>query len=308
VELPHGSDAPPCPVCGSQMVRRVASRGTRAGQPFWGCPRFPECRGIVNIDAPAADEPGALTAGVAGGSAQAEYERRVERENARFRRLWPMLVGLGVVIIVGAFVASFAVISSVLGFRAGLSWGAVSALLALLLCLGAVLRTPQTTLAWRRGAEGERKTARYLEGLGEAGFVSLHDRRVAGLGGNLDHVAIGPTGVWVVETKALRGKVVIDGDSLRIGGRRQDRIIGQASREAATLQVALRDLLDPLHLTVRPVICLHEGELPWFNKTVRGVRLASGRELVRLMQEGETVLDLEAVQRLAREADRRLAR
>jgi restriction system protein len=40
------SDAPPaCPVCTRLMVRRVAKRGERAGQPFWGCTGYPSCRG-----------------------------------------------------------------------------------------------------------------------------------------------------------------------------------------------------------------------------------------------------------------------
>ena len=36
-----------CPVCGSAMVRRVAKNGRNAGQPFWGCSRYPEsgCKG-----------------------------------------------------------------------------------------------------------------------------------------------------------------------------------------------------------------------------------------------------------------------
>src|SRR5207302_10964706 len=105
---------------------------------------------------------------------------------------------------------------------------------------------------------------------------------------------------------ALRGKVVINEDSLRIGGRRQDKIVDQVYREAAAVQVAMRDVLDPLHLTVAPVICLHEGELPWFNKTVRGVRLASGAQLVRLLRQGESRLDAEMTQRLAKEVDARL--
>lgn len=36
---------PACPVCGSAMVRRVAQRGARAGESFWGCSRYPSCRG-----------------------------------------------------------------------------------------------------------------------------------------------------------------------------------------------------------------------------------------------------------------------
>ncbi|MET4133688.1 DNA-binding helix-hairpin-helix protein with protein kinase domain [Porphyrobacter sp. MBR-155] len=34
-----------CPRCGSRMVRRVARRGRNAGNSFWGCSRYPSCKG-----------------------------------------------------------------------------------------------------------------------------------------------------------------------------------------------------------------------------------------------------------------------
>jgi restriction system protein len=34
-----------CPRCGSEMVIRKARNGAKAGQEFWGCPEFPQCRG-----------------------------------------------------------------------------------------------------------------------------------------------------------------------------------------------------------------------------------------------------------------------
>ena len=37
--------APACPVCGSRMVRRTARKGANAGKAFWGCERYPGCRG-----------------------------------------------------------------------------------------------------------------------------------------------------------------------------------------------------------------------------------------------------------------------
>jgi len=36
-----------CPVCGGRMVRKTA-RAT--GRKFWGCLRFPECRGTRDTD------------------------------------------------------------------------------------------------------------------------------------------------------------------------------------------------------------------------------------------------------------------
>jgi hypothetical protein len=40
---------PACPACGQPMVRRVAGKGPSAGRPFWGCGRFPACRGTRPI-------------------------------------------------------------------------------------------------------------------------------------------------------------------------------------------------------------------------------------------------------------------
>jgi len=39
---------PPCPLCGKPMVLRTAKTGRNAGQSFWGCSAYPECRGAVN--------------------------------------------------------------------------------------------------------------------------------------------------------------------------------------------------------------------------------------------------------------------
>ncbi len=41
---------PVCPQCGRTMVRRVARQGPYAGQDFWGCSRYPACRGRRPLD------------------------------------------------------------------------------------------------------------------------------------------------------------------------------------------------------------------------------------------------------------------
>lgn len=38
-----------CPKCGSEMKKREAKQGANAGQAFWGCVRFPSCRGTRAI-------------------------------------------------------------------------------------------------------------------------------------------------------------------------------------------------------------------------------------------------------------------
>ncbi len=44
------AQAPHCPKCNSEMVKRVAKKSIRQGQTFFGCSRFPKCRGVVNVD------------------------------------------------------------------------------------------------------------------------------------------------------------------------------------------------------------------------------------------------------------------
>jgi restriction system protein len=46
-EASKSAAAPQCPACGSPMSVRVARKGANAGKSFWGCPRFPECRGML---------------------------------------------------------------------------------------------------------------------------------------------------------------------------------------------------------------------------------------------------------------------
>ena len=75
--------------------------------------------------------------------------------------------------------------------------------------VAALAGEPRNVDAWRQGAEGEAATARALEWrLHRSDVVLMHDRRVPGRGrANIDHIAIGPTGVTVIDTKSSRGRV-----------------------------------------------------------------------------------------------------
>ena len=46
--LPPQLPIPSCPNCGNAMVRRTATRGANQGGMFWGCPKFPKCRGQIS--------------------------------------------------------------------------------------------------------------------------------------------------------------------------------------------------------------------------------------------------------------------
>jgi four helix bundle suffix protein len=39
-------DSPVCPDCGKPMRQRTAKQGKQAGEAFWGCSAYPECKGI----------------------------------------------------------------------------------------------------------------------------------------------------------------------------------------------------------------------------------------------------------------------
>lgn len=44
------NESPRCPKCGSEMTLRTAKSGTNAGNKFWGCSKYPNCRGILTSE------------------------------------------------------------------------------------------------------------------------------------------------------------------------------------------------------------------------------------------------------------------
>jgi restriction system protein len=46
---PIASEARQCPQCGSAMLLHAARRGVSTGKQFWGCRRFPHCRGTLAV-------------------------------------------------------------------------------------------------------------------------------------------------------------------------------------------------------------------------------------------------------------------
>lgn len=68
---------------------------------------------------------------------------------------------------------------------------------------------PQHVQNWKRGVEGERKTARALKPLLRKGWTVEHDVQQDGRA-NLDHVLTGPPGIYLLETKNLAGTISIE--------------------------------------------------------------------------------------------------
>jgi hypothetical protein len=126
------------------------------------------------------------------------------------------------------------------------------------------LSEPQRQRAWARGAQGEERVAVRLAKLLDGHDVELlHDRRIAGSRANIDHLAIGPGGVTVIDAKNYQGKVrtVVRGGILRrrtehllIGGRDQTRLVDGLRRQVDLVRAALEQAGESAD--VRGVLCM----------------------------------------------------
>ena len=129
---------------------------------------------------------------------------------------------------------------------------------------------------WLRGAAGEVATARLIERLSGRGWVVLHDLAVPGSKANIDHLAIGPTGVWVIDTKSTRGRARRGLTGLRLGGRRLD---------TGPLRFEAQVVADRLGVDTKPVVAVH-GDTGLRPRGIRShrVRVVPAARLPRLLR------------------------
>lgn len=105
--------------------------------------------------------------GIPGGSSQAQFERAHARREREIEQRWGRFAGL----------------------------------------VKFLTDDPRSIRAWQTGSVGERKLAASLEHLVADRAVLLNDRRVPGTRGNIDHVAVAPSGVWVIDAKRYKGLI-----------------------------------------------------------------------------------------------------
>jgi hypothetical protein len=146
-----------------------------------------------------AAEPPSGSLGSPGRSALAAYRRRRAEELAAWSRslAWraPLVVAAGVAI-------------QALAAQVGLPQpGLLGLALAALVAWRLRFRPSEQARTWQRGASGERRTAHLLDRLTREGFVVFHDLAVPGSEANVDHLLIGPTGVFVIDSKEWTGQV-----------------------------------------------------------------------------------------------------
>lgn len=133
------------------------------------------------------------------------------------------------------------------------------------LWLARLIDEPQSTRAWKQGAEGEVKTAqRLVKHLEGHGVLLLHDRRIPRRGhANIDHLAVGPGGTTVIDSKTHHGRITVEREGglfsprrsvLRVDGRDQTKLVDGVERQIEDVRAVLLKAGDD-DVTVRGAVC-----------------------------------------------------
>lgn len=199
------------------------------------------------------DDSLAAESGVAGSSARREYERRKAKDEEKLREKWGRFGGLAV----------------------------------------ALSDERQHTKSWDRGAIGEERLGARLNALAADGLAVLHDRRIPGSKANIDHIAITPAGIWVIDAKRYKGRpeLKIEGGILRprvekllVGRRDCTKLV-----EGVLKQVdVVRDLVGDVPVT--GALCFIEADWPLIGGafSTRGVHVLWPKRLAKVLIEQTT--------------------
>jgi hypothetical protein len=167
------------------------------------------------------------------------------------------------------------------------------------------------------GYFGERIVAEHLEPLKGQGWRILHDVPFENNGTkyNIDHIAIGPQGVFAIETKTRRKgsarpgfddhKVFFDGRDLEWPWGNDNHGLEQAERNAVALAKTIKDETgDRVHVT--PILTLPG----WFveprpSRESRLCRVANAKALPKFIAAGPSVLTADKVAAIANKLEPR---
>jgi putative transposase len=150
----------------------------------------------------------------------------------------------------------------------------------------------------RRLAAGEQRTARLLGPLERQGWVVLHDLAVPGSRANLDHLVIGPGGVFVVDSKQFRGRLQLDPSGRLWHGRYP---LAPTLRAVSFEADRAAQVLADSHVVV-PIVAVHGAQVPWGKVVTQGVPVVSARRLPSMLRTLPAVLGPERVAALAHQA------
>jgi hypothetical protein len=119
---------------------------------------------------------------------------------------------------------------------------------------------PRYIESWREGAEGEKATAKALRRLTRTGWTLTNDVDTGA--GNLDHALVGPAGVFVLESKKLRGNIRVSNGTLCVSwpedptdGYRKHRLARRVKNQAFDLSRRLHDA-GVSGVSVQPIVVI----------------------------------------------------
>jgi hypothetical protein len=135
-----------------------------------------------------------------------------------------------------------------------------------------------------KGAKGEEWVAHELAFL-NAKHTVFNGLRLGGGKQNFDHIIVGPSGIFVVETKNWRGSVEFHDGKLYAGGKEPSRPPLKQVKAATAELVAWIDDAGYGDIPVHSVLCFLGTRLPEEIMNVNGVVVCTGKKLVEVLQE-----------------------
>lgn len=135
-----------------------------------------------------------------------------------------------------------------------------------------------------------------LNGLATDSIPALHDRRIPRKRSNIDHIAVGPAGIYVIDAKRYVGQRVevrrFGGlfsprrSELFVGGRRKAGLLDGLRPQEDAVMDALAEFDLPTDCIVQPVLCFVDAEWSWLssNLIVDGVAVVEPRGLKNLVK------------------------
>lgn len=163
-------------------------------------------------------------------------------------------------------------------------------------------RIRQRTRQLRLGRDGERAVAQYLEWFRTLNFFVFHD--VPNGDANIDHVLIGPSGVFTIETKTLskpqRGqcRITVENGVIRANGQTLDRDpMVQAKAQADWLRHFLAE--SQFKTVVQPVVVFPGWFVEPFNMKAAGAWVLETKALSKFIENEPERLTREQTQAMA---------
>jgi hypothetical protein len=150
-----------------------------------------------------------------------------------------------------------------------------------------------------------------------SGYLALHARAIPGSDSIIDHLLIGPSGVYAIDSERWDRRLPIrttaggkGGGALYHGPFSQTARLAHARWEAAQAARLVGAELQQ-HITVSPAMVIYGPMVPWGVATLRGVEVFGGRQVGKFFRRAKRMargrrLDDEQIGLIYEAADRAL--